>query len=323
MTRARDSIGTHGRAMTGPSGRRRSSSIRCLVAAALMACAAIVSPVSATEAPQRTYASPEAAVDALVAAARADRTGDLVRMLGPDGRKLVSSGDAIADREGRQRFVAVFAQKHEIEKAGESQATLVVGNEEWPFPIPIVRVGAAWRFDTKAGEQEILRRRIGRNELGSIEVCRAYVDAQREYAAKDRNGDGILEYAQKFISSKGKQDGLFWETKPGELESPMGSLVASARAEGYQRQPYHGYYFKILRAQGKNAPGGAYSYMAHGRMIGGFALVAYPAEWGNSGIMTFIVNQDGVVYQKNLGPDTHAIAQRMTSFDPDSSWNKP
>jgi hypothetical protein len=291
--------------------------------AALLGCAALASPVSAAEAPQKTFATPEAAVDALVAAARTDRTGELVKVLGSEGRKLVSSGDAVADKQGRQRFVAVFGQKHEIEKADDDKATLIVGNEEWPFPIPIVRVGAVWRFDTRAGEQEILRRRIGRNELGTIEVCRAYVDAQREYALKDRNGDGLLEYAQKFISSKGKQDGLFWETKPGELESPMGPLVARARAEGYERQPYHGYYFKILKAQGKNAPGGAYSYMAHGRMIGGFALVAYPAEWGNSGIMTFVVNQDGVVYQRNLGPDTPAIARRMASFDPDASWTKP
>jgi len=308
--------------MTRRKQCNRPRSLRRLVVAALLGCAAMASPVSAADAPQKTFASPEAAVDALVAAARTDRAGELVNLLGPEGRKLVSSGDAVADKQGRQRFVAVFAQKHEIEKADGDKATLVVGNEEWPFPIPIVRVGAVWRFDTKAGEQEILRRRIGRNELGTIEVCRAYVDAQREYAVKDRNGDGLLEYAQKFISSKGKQDGLFWETKPGELESPMGPLVARARAEGYERQPYHGYYFKILRAQGKNAPDGAYSYMAHGRMIGGFALVAYPAEWGNSGIMTFIVNQEGVVYQKNLGPDTHAIARRMTSFDPGAGWTK-
>lgn len=309
--------------MTRPNRSNRPRSLRFLIAAALLSCAAMAAPVSAADAPQRTFASPEAAVDALVAAVRTDRTAEILKMLGPGGRKLVRSGDPVADEQGRQKFVAVFAQKHEIEKANDDKATLIVGNEEWPFPIPIVRAGGVWRFDAKAGEREILRRRIGRNELSTIEVCRAYVDAQREYALKDRNGDGVLEYAQKFISSKGKQDGLFWETKPGELESPMGPLVARAHAEGYERQPYHGYYFKILKAQGKGARDGAYSYMAHGRMIGGFALVAYPAEWGNSGIMTFIVNQDGAVYQKNLGPGTPAIARRITSFDPDASWTKP
>ena len=294
-----------------------------LIAATLVGLAAMAQPLLAATPAQRTFASPEAAVDALVAAARADRTAELVKILGPESRKLVNSGDTVADKLGRQKFVAVFAEKHSIEKADEGKATLVVGSEEWPFPIPLVRDGAVWRFDTAAGEREILRRRIGRNELSTIEVCGAYVDAQREYAAKDRNNDGILEFAQKFISTKGKQDGLYWETKPGELESPMGPLVARAHAEGYQRQPYHGYYFKILKGQGKHAPGGAYSYLANGRMIGGFALVAYPATWGDSGIMTFLVNQDGVVYQKNLGPKTAEIARRMTSFDPDETWTKP
>jgi len=294
-----------------------------LIAAAIIGLAAMAQPALAAPPAQRTFASPEAAVDALAAAARADRTAELMKILGPASRKLVNSGDAVADKLGRQKFAAVFAERHSIEKSDDGKATLVVGSEEWPFPIPIVRDGAVWRFDTAAGEREILRRRIGRNELSTIEVCRAYVDAQREYAAKDRNNDGILEYAQKFISSKGKEDGLYWATTPGELESPMGPLVARAHAEGYQRQPYHGYYFRILKGQGEHAPGGAYSYLANGRMIGGFALVAYPATWDDSGIMTFIVNQDGVVYQKNLGPGTAEIAKRMTSFDPDETWTKP
>jgi hypothetical protein len=234
----------------------------------------------------------------------------------------VTSGDPVADKQARQKFVAAYDRKHEIEKDGDARAILVIGDEQWPLPIPIAQVAGGWHFDAAAGKREILRRRIGRNELSAIEVCRAYVDAQHDYASKDRNGDGILEYAQKFVSTKGKQDGLYWEVKPGELESPVGPQMASARAEGYQRQPYHGYYYKILKGQGKDAPGGAYSYLAEKRMIGGFALVAFPAQYGVSGIMTFIVNQDGVVYQKNLGRNTAGIARGMKVFNPDTSWAK-
>ena len=210
------------------------------------------------------------------------------------------------------------------------RAVLVIGNREWPFPIPLVKQGGAWRFDTEAGAEEILNRRIGRNELGAIEVCRAHVDAQREYASKDRNGDGILEYASRFRSSPGQRDGLYWPVGPDEETSPMGPLMASAQAEGYftqqlpghERQPYHGYYYRILTRQGEDAPGGAYDYIVRDRMIGGFALVAFPAKYGASGIMTFIVNQDGVVYQSDLGPDTEAIARQMTEFNPDTNWKR-
>jgi len=299
---------------------RRRGAVLC-VAAGLMGLAP--QPAWAAGVQQRSFASPEAAVDALVAAARTDRTAELARLLGPEGKKLVASGDPVADKEGRAKFVAAYMKQHEISRTGDATATVIVGDEQWPLPIPIVRQGGAWRFDTKAGEQEILARRIGRNELNAIEVCRAYVDAQREYASKDRNNDGLLEYAQKFTSAKGKQDGLYWPVKPGEPESPIGALVASAHAEGYKREPYHGYYYKILKGQGKGAPGGAYSYMAKNRMIGGFALVAFPAQYGNSGIMTFIVNQDGVVYEKNLGPKTSSIARAITAFDPDSTWKTP
>ncbi len=277
-------------------------------------------PAFAKASQQKTFATAESAVEALVSAARSDRTADLVRLLGPEGGPLVTSGDPVADKRARRQFVAEYDQKHEIEKDGDARAILVIGDEQWPLPIPIARADGAWHFDAAAGQREILRRRVGRNELSAIEVCRAYVDAQHDYASKDRNGDGILEYAQKFVSTKGKQDGLYWEVKPGELESPVGPLMASARAEGYERQPYHGYYYKILKAQGKDAPGGAYSYLAGKRMIGGFALVAFPAQYGVSGVMTFIVNQDGVVYQKNLGRDTARIARTMTVFNPDPSW---
>ena len=301
----------------GPSLRRGAAVL--IVALAL---AAISLPAFAAGVQQKGFATPEAAVDALVAAARSDRTSELVRLLGPDSGALVTSGDPVADKQARQKFVAAYDLKHAIEKDGDAKAILVIGDEQWPLPIPIMQAKGGWRFDTAEGKQEILRRRIGRNELSTIEVCRAYVDAQREYASKDRNGDGILEYAQKFVSTKGKEDGLYWQVEPGELESPMGPLFASARAEGYRRQPYHGYYYRILTGQGKDAPGGAYSYLAGKRMIGGFALVAYPAQYGASGVMTFIVNQDGVVYQKNLGRDTAKIARGMTVFNPDSSWTK-
>jgi hypothetical protein len=204
-----------------------------------------------------------------------------------------------------------------------------VGSEDWPFPIPLVKKDEYWFFDTMAGKEEILNRRIGRNELNAIQVCLAYVDAQREYVLKDRDGNKLLEYAQKFISSKGKKNGLYWEVKEGEKLSPLGPLVAKAAKEGYigrkpvgKHTPYHGYYYKILKAQGKNAPGGEYDYIVKEKMIGGFASVAYPAEYGNSGVMTFIVNHDGVVYEKDLGKETEKIATAMKKFDPDKTWKK-
>ena len=287
-----------------------------------LALTVIALPAVTVGAPPKSFATPDAAVDALVAAARSNGSAELARLLGPEGGPLVTSGDPVADQQARQKFVAAYDRKHAIEKDSDGRAILVIGDEQWPLPIPIVQAQGGWHFDAAAGKREILRRRIGRNELSAIEVCRAYVDAQRDYASKDRNGDGVLEYAQKFVSTKGKEDGLYWQVEPGELESPMGPLFASARAEGYKRQPYHGYYYRILTGQGKDAPGGAYSYLAGKRMIGGFALVAFPAQYSVSGVMTFIVNQDGIVYQKNLGRDTGKIAHGMTVFDPDASWNK-
>ena len=218
---------------------------------------------------------------------------------------------------------------NKLEKETDKKVTLVVGNQEWPFPIPIVKKGETWVFDTKAGNEELLNRRIGRNELNTIQTCLAIVDAQREYAMKDRDSDKLLEYAQKFWSTPGKKDGLYWEAKEGEAQSPLGPLAARAVEEGYDGRkpgdkpmPYHGYFYRILKAQGKNAPGGAYDYVVRGKMIGGFALVVFPAEYGASGIMTFIVNHDGVVYQKDLGKETGKIAKAMTKFDPDKTWKK-
>jgi hypothetical protein len=214
-----------------------------------------------------------------------------------------------------------------LEKDGDDKVALIFGREDWPFPIPLVRDQAGWSFDTAAGEQEILARRIGRNELGAIDVCRAYVQAQRNYASADHDGTGVMKYAQHIASTPGKRDGLYWPAVEGEPLSPFGPLVASAVAQGYSKKadkptPYHGYLFRVLTAQGPHAPGGAYSYIVNGNMIAGFALVAYPVDYGNSGVMTFIVNQQGVVYQKDLGDDTGAIAAKMTLYDPDQSWEK-
>jgi hypothetical protein len=283
--------------------------------------------LSAADAAPRQFDSPEHAVDALTAAVRSGSTADLIAIFGPKSKPLVESGDAVADKNGRARFVASYDQGHSLVTQPDGKITLILGKDNWPFAIPLVKAGNAWRFDTSAGAEEILNRRIGRNELSAIEVCRAYVDAQREYSSKDRNDDGLREYAQHLASHPDQRDGLYWSVKPGEEPSPMGALIARARDEGYEkmgthtkREPYHGYYYRILKRQGPNAPGGSHDYIVGNHMIGGFALVAFPAQYGASGVMTFIVNQDGVVHQKNLGPDTERIARQMKAYDPDPSW---
>jgi hypothetical protein len=271
---------------------------------------------------QKRFTSLDDAVNALVAVIRAaDRTG-IVEILGPKGAPLVWSGDVVADRAAFQRFVAAYDRAHRLQGGG-GKVVLYVGDDDFPFPIPLVPDGPYWRWDTDAGDDELLTRRIGKNELSAIQVCLAYVDAQREYYSR---GAGLLEYAQRLESTKGKHDGLFWETRPGEPESPLGPLVARARAAGYQLPPrsgpapYHGYLYRILLGQGPDGPGGAYDYVVRGHMIGGFALVAYPATYGVSGIMTFIVNQDGIVYQKDLGPKTTQVANAMKTYNPDQTW---
>lgn len=278
---------------------------------------------------QKSFASPEEAVKALADAIGANDAKELSALLGSAGKPLIHSGDDVADAAGRARFKELYADKNQVKLEGDAKAILLLGKDDWPLPIPIVKGGGVWRFDTKAGLEEMLNRRIGRNELTTMQVCLAYVDAQNEYASKDRDGDGLLEYAQKFISSPGQKDGLYWETKEGEEPSPLGPFAAKAQKEGYTRKkggdqpsPFHGYFFKILKAQGRDAKGGAYSYMTKNKMITGFALVAYPASYGSSGIMTFIVNQDGVVYEKDLGRKTEMAAQAMKSFNPDKTWSK-
>jgi hypothetical protein len=286
----------------------------------------VVCPPAAAAA-QRTFATPEDAVDALIAANRGNQTGGLLAILGPQSTALIHSGDPVADQRTRERFVTAYDKAHKFESVGASKAILVVGEHEWPLPIPLVRAHARWRFDTAAGAEEILNRRIGRNELTVIDVCRAYVVAQRQYAAMRLGPGSLVEYAQRFMSVAGQRDGLYWPVKEGEPESPLGPLIAQARAAGYQPgtphvkpRAYYGYYFRILTQQGENASGGAKNYIAGDRMTGGFALLAYPATYGDSGVMSFIVNQAGIVYQKNLGPVTTRIAEQITQYDPDASW---
>jgi hypothetical protein len=294
---------------------------------AILVSAAFVAIAASKTTPPEKFASPEAAADALAAAAKAGDSQSLVKIFGSSAAHLIDSGDPVADKNVREDFAQAYDTKHSLEHPDDSKAVLVFGDDDFPFPVPIVKQGEQWSFDAEAGKQEIMARRVGRNELAAIQVCLAFVDAQREYASVDRDGDGLLEYAEKLISSPGKQDGLYWPTEPGQPESPMGELVAAARSEGYtpkqgERAPYHGYLYKELTKQGKHAPGGAYDYMVRKRMIGGFAVVAYPAEYGNSGIMTFVVNHDDVVYSKDLGPNTAKVAGAMTSFDPDNTWKK-
>jgi len=283
-------------------------------------------PVLATSAKntQKSYATAEEAVKSLVQAVRSNDTKELFAILGPGSQEIISSGDPVADKSGRERFVNLYDEKNVIEGVDTGWAVLSIGNEDYPFPIPVVKKGKVWRFDARAGKEELLNRRIGRNELEAIDVLRTYVDAQREYAAMDRDRDGVLEFAQKIRSTPGKKDGLYWAMKEDEESSPLGPLAAKAAQEGYTKEntALYGYYFKILKAQGKDADGGAFDYLVNGKMILGFAMVAYPAQYGSSGIMTFIVNQNGIVYQKNLGKNSARIAASMKLFNPDSSWKK-
>jgi hypothetical protein len=275
---------------------------------------------------QEQFASPEAAIEALVAAARSGDANAIVRVLGSDGEPIVNSGDPVADSNTRQDFVSAYDAKHAVEMEGNGTRTLVIGDDDWPFPISLANKGGQWQFDTSAGLDEILRRRVGRNELSAIDVSLAYVQAQNEYASLDPAGLGQGVYAQRIVSRPGKKDGLYWPTSEGQEPSPLGELAAQASAEGYKPGgapiPYHGYYYRILTQQGPNASGGAYDYIAKGKMIGGFALISHPAEYGNSGIMTFMVNQDGIVFQKDLGPQTAKLVNKINSFSPDDTWTR-
>jgi hypothetical protein len=284
-------------------------------------------PLQAEE--QQTFGSPAEAVHALAAAAAAQDTNALPLIFGPEGQTLISP-DAVQATNEYAAFVRRLLQKTTLVTNTEDNISLEIGTDHWPCAIPLVQRNGHWFFDTAAGAEEILARRIGMDELGAIEVCHAYVDAQREYAGQDRLGDGVMAYAEYLHSSPGLHDGLYWPAKPPEELSPLGPLIAQARVEGYhhtarifneEQAPYHGYYFKILTRQGKHAPGGRYNYLINGRLLAGFALIAWPAEWGNTGVMTFLVNQQGVVRQKNLGPKTVRFARAINTYNPDDSWS--
>ena len=292
----------------------------------------LVSCLAATPAAaqgQKTFATPEEAVKAIVAAAKANNKDELRAIFGPEVDELLSSGDPVADKQQREVVLIAFEQGWRVEDGKDGQKEIIVGYEDWPFPIPLVKEGDGWRFDTEAGADEILARRIGRNELSVIQVCRTYVDAQQVYASVGHDGKPEGIYAQNVASTPGKQDGLYWPAKPGEKLSPLGEMWAQATAQGYKREegrvgpmPFHGYYFRILKAQGAAVQGGPKSYIVNGDLTGGYALVAWPAEYENSGIMTFIVNQDGVIYQKDLGEKTNKIANEMKAYNPNPTWTK-
>jgi hypothetical protein len=313
------------------------------LAAGLFAAAPAAQAQSAVSAAaQATYASPEEALQALVTAAKDKDRAALAKIFGPDYDQLLS-GDEVEDNKDLAEFAGAVQESAQLQKVNDNKYTITVGKDNWPTPVPLVQKDGKWLFDTKAGLEEIINRRVGENELSAIATCRAYAVAQWEYYTEgDWDHDGVAEYSQKLISTPGKHDGLFWESPEGENPSPLGKLIAAASAEGYissqgapaaagkggsdkelapfDRAPYHGYYFKILTRQGPHAPGGKYGYIINGNMIAGYALAAYPDKWGNSGVMTFIINQQGRVYEKNLGSNTAKLASAMTEYDPDPTW---
>ena len=287
---------------------------------------ALACVVSAADAP-RSYATPEDAVRALTDAVKAGKLDEVIAIFGTEGQALAESSDPATGRQNREVFVAAVAEQWHLVDAGANRKTLVIGNEEWPFPVPIRKVGARWQFDTAAGKEEVLARRIGRNELAAIATCRTYVAAQRRYAREGRDGKPAGLYAVKFHSDPGRQNGLYWPVRRGQPRSPLGDLVAQAAEEGDTLEgrqapsPFHGYYFRMLTAQGAHAAGGARSYVVDGQLSGGFALVAWPAQYDATGVMTFLVNQDGIVRQKDLGSDTAKSVAAITRYDPDASWH--
>lgn len=284
-------------------------------------------PLAAAAAPQETFATPDAAVDALMAALKADSDQSMIAIFGEQNKDLLISSDRAATTATRAKILAGMQILRVLQSPAPDRRVLVIGDEAWPMPIPLVRTGDRWRFATEEGKDELINRRVGGNERNAIHVLRAYIDAQREFASRDRDGDGVLQYAQKLASTPGKQDGLYWPANvaKGEEASPFGPLIAESA--GYLKghtegDPYRGYHFRILTRQGKDAPGGAYNYVINGRMIAGFAMVAYPAEYGNSGVMTFIVSHNGKVYEKDLGKNSAAIGTKMSTFDPGAGWKE-
>lgn len=281
---------------------------------------------TAQQSGQKTFKSAGEAAKALVSAVKAEDQAQLLEILGPGAKDIISSGDPADDKNHREEFVQKYKQMHRLVTEPDGATTLYIGAENWPTPIPLAHKGSAWYFDTPKGRQQILYRRIGRNELAAIQVCRELADAQNEYQAQPHDGDDDRQYAQKLFSDPGKQDGLYWPVSSGQAESPIGPLLASANADGHgpegKPEPFQGYYFRILKAQGPNVPGGAHSYVENGKMTRGFAFLAFPAEYRNSGVMTFIVDKSGVVYEKDLGPQTAETAKTLTRYNRDATWRK-
>jgi hypothetical protein len=305
---------------------------RSITLSLILALSVFALPAWSMAATQASFVSPKSAVVALILALARGKSADLVRILGPESADLVSSGDSVADQEARGRFLANYHQGHRIILESPRVAILILGADQFPFAIPLHKIGARWRFDSTVGREEILNRRIGRNEINAIDVCRTYVEAQNDFIARGAAGVSLPEYAQHILSTAGSHDGLYWPTDAQEPESPLGPLISFARAEGYDGtkdpadhplKPYHGYLYRILTAQGPHAGTGAHDYIVAGHMIGGFALVAFPQHYGQSGIMSFIINHDGVVYQKDLGADTLALASQMSVYDPGAGWMEP
>jgi hypothetical protein len=302
------------------------SQSRFLTLAIAAVCLAL-SSAAAISAQQQTFTSPGLATNALIDALKKNDPKMLGNILG-DSEDVISSGDSVADNTARLGFLRSYDQMHRLEYDDSGRVILYVGADNWPLPIPIVKQGNAWRFDTAAGKEELLFRRVGRNELLTIDTLEELVEAQQEYAEGQRDSAGATQYAQKIFSDPDKKNGLYWPTSDGGAASPIGALIAQATAEGYQRDPsgkpvpFHGYYYKVLTSQGTDAPGGAINYIADGKMTGGFAFLAYPAEYRASGVNTFMVNASGVIVEKDLGPDTEKIAASINSFSPDSSWDE-
>lgn len=296
------------------------------IVAGILALGIHAAAAGAAETP-RHFPGAGAAVDAIVDAMAAGDTAALGAILGPDSEDLYTSGDPVADRNALERFVEAARARTVIEFDGPDRVNFSVGDDEWPVPTPLVKDEAGWRFDAAAGKEEIINRRIGRNELYAIGVMRDFVEAQEEYAAADPTGSGVGQYAQRILSSTGQRDGLYWPAKSDSDQSPLSENIAEAVKAGYGEVdaskpfPYHGYFFHVLKAQGPHAPGGAKSYVTDGKMTGGFAFAAWPADYGNAGIKSFLVNQQGIVYEKDLGADTEKVAAAMTEYDPDDSWD--
>jgi len=302
-------------------GKERTMKKICFVILAVALCTL---PLVSASSPGEVFSSPEKAVDAFVGAVRNFNFDKLMTIFGPESERLFKTNDPTADQNLRTAFINLYDKKHEIVNRTDGTKVLIVGPDKWPFPVPIAKSANGWAFDSPAGFEEIINRRIGRDELAAIQTILAIGDAERDYYRRNPEGNALLAYTDKFRSTQGKKDGLYWQAKPGEPQSPLGEFVAEAADEGYTKESttYYGYKYRLLKSQGPNAPGGAYDYVAHDKLIGGFAVLAYPAAYGDSGIMTFMVSHSGIVYQRDLGDKTIEQAEKITSFDPGQGWTK-